>query len=293
MTKAPRPRLGDAKGPRVILCADDYGIAPGVSAGIRQLIGANRLTATSCMTAAAHWQEQGTALRPFSGQVDIGLHLTLTGLAPLGDMPSLAPTGQFPEYPVVLRKALSGQLDRDEIMHELSRQIDRFEDVMGRLPDFVDGHHHVHQLPVVRDAVFSLLGDRFNRHQVYVRVSSDTVPTVVLRGVSVIKSLLIGAFGSGMRRRAARLGIATNFGFTGAYNFAATDDYALLFPSFLKGAKDGTLIMCHPGEPDAELARVDQVTTAREAELRYFLSDQFLHHLQEAGIRHRRFFDQP
>ena len=36
----------------IILCADDYGIAPGVNAAIRDLIARDRLNATSVMTVA-------------------------------------------------------------------------------------------------------------------------------------------------------------------------------------------------------------------------------------------------
>jgi predicted glycoside hydrolase/deacetylase ChbG (UPF0249 family) len=38
---------------------------------------------------------------------------------------------------------------------------------------------------------------------------------------------------------------------------------------------EGGLIMCHPGRVDAELERVDPLTTVREREYDYFLSDAF------------------
>ena len=37
---------------RIILCADDYGISPAVSAAIRDLIARGRINATSVMVAA-------------------------------------------------------------------------------------------------------------------------------------------------------------------------------------------------------------------------------------------------
>ena len=39
---------------RIWLCADDYGISPGVNAGIRELILRRRINATSVMVAAPH-----------------------------------------------------------------------------------------------------------------------------------------------------------------------------------------------------------------------------------------------
>ena len=47
----------------LLLCADDYGLAPGVNAAIRDLIAQGRLTATSVMSLCPHWREGAAALR--------------------------------------------------------------------------------------------------------------------------------------------------------------------------------------------------------------------------------------
>ncbi len=47
---------------RIVLCADDYAIAPGVSAGIRELIAAGRLNATSVMTVFPGLDAEAAAL---------------------------------------------------------------------------------------------------------------------------------------------------------------------------------------------------------------------------------------
>ena len=36
---------------------------------------------------------------------------------------------------------------------EITRQFEAFAAAFGRPPDFVDGHHHVHLFPQIRDAV--------------------------------------------------------------------------------------------------------------------------------------------
>ena len=46
--------MGVADTRRIWLCADDYGMAPGVNTAIRELIQQRRLNATSVMTAAPH-----------------------------------------------------------------------------------------------------------------------------------------------------------------------------------------------------------------------------------------------
>ena len=65
---------------RIILCADDYGISPAVSAAIRDLIARGRVNATSVMVAAPSFNgAEAAALREAAGAMAaIGLHVTLT-----------------------------------------------------------------------------------------------------------------------------------------------------------------------------------------------------------------------
>ena len=136
-----------------ILCADDYGFSPGISSAIRDLIDRGRLSATSCMTMSPFWPDHASWLKPYADQVDVGLHLTLTDQRPLGPMPRTAPGDRFPPLRMLMRKALTRQLDQGEIDSELNRQLDAFERAFGRVPSHIDGHQHIHQLPVVRQAV--------------------------------------------------------------------------------------------------------------------------------------------
>jgi predicted glycoside hydrolase/deacetylase ChbG (UPF0249 family) len=50
---------------------------------------------------------------------------------------------------------------------------------------------------------------------------------------------------------------------------------AALFPRFLAGLPDGSVIMCHPGEVDDELRRLDPVTDQRAREYAYLGGDEF------------------
>jgi hypothetical protein len=49
----------------------------------------------------------------------------------------------------------------------------------------------------------------------------------------------------GLRKAAAALGLRTNHGFSGHYDFRG--DYAALFPRFLRRPGPMHLVMCHPG----------------------------------------------
>ena len=60
----------------ITLCADDFGIAPGVDDGIMALAESGRLTAVSCMTVLPRWPAAAQRLVALASRVDIGLHFT-------------------------------------------------------------------------------------------------------------------------------------------------------------------------------------------------------------------------
>jgi predicted glycoside hydrolase/deacetylase ChbG (UPF0249 family) len=89
------------------------------------------------------------------------------------------------------------------------------------------------------------------------------------------KGLVLDWLSRRFRARADALGIRTNPAFAGTYTFAATAQIAALFPRFLDGLPDGGVVMCHPGEVDDELRRLDPLTDLRAREYTYFAGDEF------------------
>jgi predicted glycoside hydrolase/deacetylase ChbG (UPF0249 family) len=273
-------------GTPVALCADDYGFAPGVDEGILALASAGRLSALSCMTLLPRWKAAAGHLAPLFGRVDIGLHFTLTDLAPLGPMPRLAPAGDLPPLRRLLAQAYAGGIDAGEIAAEFARQYDAFEAALGRPPDFVDGHHHVHQLPGIRDAVAAALAGR--PAPFWVRNTATPAGLALRRGVDVPRALGLSVLGGMARRRWRQAGVSTNLDFAGVRSFAERAPYRDLLRRYLAGARPGLLVMCHPGRVDAELAGRDSVTAPREAELAYLGGDAFPEDLVAAGCRLER-----
>ncbi len=266
---------------KIILCADDYGLAPGIGIGIRQLIDQGRVTATGCMTVSPFWPEEARKLGALSSRADIGLHFTLTDHQPLGPMPSLAPDGRLPPLGRLMARAFLGRLDPDEIAGELERQIDRFAAELGRPPDFIDGHHHVHQLPGVRGAVAAAFLRRVSGG--YVRYCAEPMTSLRRIGVATKRAAVISLIGAGWARRGRRSGIPGNRGFRGVRGFTEPS-YAALLPRWLERAEDDLLIMCHPGQADDALRQVEHVVDQREEELRVLAGDAFGAALRAAGI---------
>lgn len=274
---------------RLILCADDYAIAPGVSRGIRRLLEAGRLTATSCMTASRFWPAEAKALRTAATEADIGLHLTLTNLQPLTAMPRTCPDGRFPDIQALTIASWRRRLDLDEIEAELGRQLDAFEAEFGALPAFLDGHQHVHQLPGIRDVVLELWQRRLAARGAWLRVTDEPLAAIVRRGVERTKTGIVALLGRRLGRQARVRGIPVNDSFTGVHDFSGRVPYERLFARFLTGARGRHLVMCHPGEVDDALRAVDDVTATREEELRFFESAAFPSLVAGRGLALARF----
>ena len=133
------------------ICADDFGLEAGVNEGILQLVAQGRLSAVSCLTQGASFRQDSAKLA--SMDVDIGLHLNFTE----------ALTGSDIVQPVVklILQAYSQALSIDRVRAQINQQFDLFEEHVGRSPEFVDGHEHVHQLPVIREALVTVLKNRY------------------------------------------------------------------------------------------------------------------------------------
>jgi chitin disaccharide deacetylase len=260
---------------RLILCADDYALAPGVSRAIRELSAARRLNATSVMTPGPHLVDEAKVLLEVAPPgFQIGLHVTFTGgLAPL-----TRPT--LPRYfglGGLMARAFARQLPKRLIEAEVEAQFEAFLAAFGRPPDFVDGHQHAHLLPVIRPAVVAAC----RRH----------APKAWLRQCAGVggaglgpKGQILATLSSGLKRDALAGHFTTNPAFAGAYDFRRAGAFPDLFPRFLEGLPDGGLVMVHPGHVDEALTHVDPVHRPREIEYAYLAGERFPADLAEAGF---------
>jgi len=278
--------LVNSRSPKpLVLCADDYGISPGVGRGIRALAAAGRLSATSCMTVFPEWRDEAPQLVEVADRIGVGLHLTLTDHAPLGPMPRLAPGGRLPALGRLIRLAHTGRLDRSEIAGEIARQLDAFEAATGRPPDFVDGHQHVHVLPVIRSAVLALFDGRLDRRRTWLRSCVEPTARILRRRVDAPRALVIASLARPLHRHAVRSGIPGNRGFAGVTSFRPGRSAEADFGAYLRHSGPRPLVMCHAGEPDDVLARRDPIVAARAEELRFLAGDRFAELLDEHGLR--------
>jgi len=265
---------------RLLICADDYAISPAVSAGIRELALAGRLSATGVMTCMRHWSAEAPALRPLVGRIAVGLHFTLTDQAPLGPMPVLAPAGRLPPIARLVTLGLFGRLPGGEIAAELDRQLDAFESHFGAPPDFIDGHQHVHLFPGVWPLVLAAFDRRLDPRRCWLR---DCTETGLWRRPDAVKAAIIDRFGRALARGAKARGIRCNRGFSGFYDIGR-HSLAEAFPAMVAGAADGHLLMVHPGHVDEALRACDSLTEPRQAEWDFLAGPDLPACLERLGL---------
>jgi predicted glycoside hydrolase/deacetylase ChbG (UPF0249 family) len=262
-----------AEGPRrLAICVDDYGLGEGVDEAVLALARQGRISATSCMTGAPHWVAGAPALRELDpGLVDAGLHVDLTEYT----------------FDPALRQSLKGWLARSHLRlvpraalrAEIDAQLDAFEQAMGRPPAHVDGHQHVHQLPVVRDVLLAALDARYGTHRPWLRCARRPRGSQG-RG----KAWVIETLGSaGLARLARARGYAQNGHLLGVYDFQGdADRYLALLGQWLPTAGDGDLLMCHPA---TRLVPGDAIAPARVWEYQVLAGPAFGALLAREGLR--------
>jgi predicted glycoside hydrolase/deacetylase ChbG (UPF0249 family) len=279
--------LGQAQSaPRPIwLCADDYGISLSVNRAIRDLVMRGRINATSVMVLAPSFDRSEAAslnmLNAGVRRVAIGLHVTLT--APFRPISGGFPATRSGEFPSLERMFLRGALrtlGRRRLAAEIAAQFEAFVELFGRKPDFIDGHQHVHLFPQVGGALLDVAGDL--APDIWVRQCGRAAAS----GRADRKGLVLDMLSRRFRARATTRGIRTNPAFAGTYDFmaSAAPDFAQLFPGFLEALPAESVVMCHPGFVDAELERLDPLTTLREREYAYFADDAFPALLRAHGV---------
>jgi predicted glycoside hydrolase/deacetylase ChbG (UPF0249 family) len=252
----------------LIVNADDYGRAPGVSRGILAAHREGIVTSTTVMVNQPGVEEQLAEALACPG-LGVGLHLVYTAWRPVlppEQVPDLVDdNGLFLEQHDVWARA--EQIPLDQLQAELTAQLERFVDLAGRLPDHLDCHHFVHLYPPFFQ-VYAELAARFHLPlripfppETEFEQAARTLPFLegfprdLVRGMIVTNSALVKA------RRLAHPDrfISTFFG-RGALTLEALLGLLETLPGGV------TELMCHPGYDDPALA-ASSYRAEREIEL--------------------------
>jgi predicted glycoside hydrolase/deacetylase ChbG (UPF0249 family) len=228
----------------IAVCVDDFGLHKGVNRAALDLGEKGRISSITCLVDGHAWPAGAHALKHSTANVEIGLHLNFTE--------DFGQNRFFRKLSRLIVSAHARRLDRAAITHEIERQLDRFESDLDRAPDFIDGHQHVHQLPIIREALIEVLNGRSTIGKPWIRSTRPPQAQAARRLPYAIriKSRLIAWLGAAsLERLAQRHGYPQNRHLLGVYGFGANPPYADLLKIWLTGAQSRDVLMCHPALP--------------------------------------------
>jgi hopanoid biosynthesis associated protein HpnK len=262
---------------RLIVNADDFGMAPGVNRAILEAHRTGIVTSTSLLANGAAFDEAAAAARA-TPALGVGLHLNLTQGRPLSDPATLGALlnadGEFlGNAEKLYSRMVTGHLPLDAAEREIRAQIERVQDA-GIQPTHLDGHQHVHMWP----PLFSLAARLAAEYGLYgVRAPRErrvAIPALLRRNAGFRGKILVQA---GVGLGLAFLAVASSAALEAAgvatpdyfYGVSATGylDRATL-EDVLRDVPDGVSeLMCHPGYVDETLERVEtRLVRQRETE---------------------------
>lgn len=264
----------------IIVCADDFAQTEAIDQAILSLILSGRLTATSCLTYSPRWPKAAASITPQVRELAaIGLHLDFTAFA-----------NYKMRLPKLIAMSYTRQLSLNAVEASIHAQLDAFEEALNSPPDYVDGHQHVHQLPQIRNALISILKQRYPHKTPWLRVAKPPLQ-------DGFKALVIGMLGSQALMQLARQNdIEFSQSLLGVYAFdEALSQYQIKIKKWFELAcadklKAPIVLMCHPSLANnaqtmpTDLSQ-DSIYSARIMEYQYFSSDSFKQSLDAFGIK--------
>ena len=142
---------------RLIVHADDFGETVEITRGICAAIEGGAVTSTTILANMPGTADALQRVAGLSGKASFGVHLNLCeGNALTAGRTLVGPHGHFHSKRALFLRAISGMLSEAEVEAELRAQIAVVRDAGVRI-SHVDGHKHLHQLPVVCAAVARIL----------------------------------------------------------------------------------------------------------------------------------------
>jgi predicted glycoside hydrolase/deacetylase ChbG (UPF0249 family) len=144
---------------RVVLNADDFGLAPAHTRRVAALRAKGLLMDVSLLANGTSFDEAALGLRG-AGLFETGVHLCITGgerpVSAPRDVPSLLSGGSFrAHWPGVLMALTAGRIRRAEVEREWEAQIARAERA-GLRVTHLDSHQNLHLHPLLFPVVVAL-----------------------------------------------------------------------------------------------------------------------------------------
>jgi chitin disaccharide deacetylase len=249
---------------KLIVHADDYGLAPSVSKGILSAHVDGIVSSTSILINSVTEDEIAWLLKTPS--LDTGIHLTLTSgssVLPKEEVSQLVDSNGFffkkdsGERPLTESGFIDlTSLPEAEILTEFEAQLYKSIN-LGIKPSHLDSHHHIHSDPKALSCLIYLA----QKNKLAIRSISES-----------------------MCQKLRESGIITNDYFEGRF-FGKKFVTVSMLTSIIRDLKPGiTELMCHPGEISNELKSISGYTSDRENELEVLKNVQVRNELSMTNV---------
>lgn len=234
---------------RLIINADDYGLAEDVSKGIIECYTHGAVTDMSMLAVGeSFWHAAELAKK--NNINEVGVHLALTGpFVPVSlaeKIPSLLDKNKrFPKsYMEFLTNFFTGCVNKNEIYTEFRNQIFKIKKENFKITH-IDGHQHVHTVPAILEIVIRLMKEeninyvRFPSEKIGI-ITKLTDPHILIRNLSLVAMC-------GLSKKLLKSsGVKHNDYFIGHSRAHEMNRENLIFA--LSRLEDGlTELGCHPG----------------------------------------------
>ncbi|HET7612574.1 MAG TPA: ChbG/HpnK family deacetylase [Gemmatimonadaceae bacterium] len=266
---------------KLVVNADDLGLAESVNRGIAETIEMGVVTSTSLMVNTPACDDairRLRYLRALGKSVSVGLHFNIVMGPPLSECSSLVDdrTGEFLPLHSLIWRSVARKVNLEDVKLELDAQLERAKHLLAKINmrvTHIDSHRHAHVLP----GIFELVLRTAKEHGItHVRHPYESRPMP----------------------RSTRAVVASRLLRTILYKQRPMDDVsfagigAMASPTFHRDISQMlgdlpagvTELMVHPGYDSAELAALDDYRASREREVYALISPRLRERIQELGV---------
>jgi hopanoid biosynthesis associated protein HpnK len=281
---------------RLIVNADDFGLAESVNRGIIVAHREGILTSASLLANGSAF-EQSIALADQCPDLSIGIHLNISDgipISPARSIPTLVNDhGELHLSPLrIWIRILTRQIRLEDVHSEFRAQLLKVSRA-GLTPTHLDGHLHVHVLPQLSPIAIGLAREfRIRCVRCPAENLQATLPALWKFGGAGIAALRRSAIALGVsslarpfRKQLRVAGLVSPNAFYGLTQTGFLD--VKMLSALLHSVPDGTTeLMCHPGYPSAELETVGgELTRSRPTEVLALTSRETRETTERLGIR--------
>ncbi|MBL7155870.1 MAG: ChbG/HpnK family deacetylase [Candidatus Omnitrophica bacterium] len=272
---------------KLVINADDFGLAPDINRGVIKCFKEGAVTDMSLLAAGASFEHAAGLAREHNINA-LGVHLALTcsfkPVSPEKDVPTLLGTNSvFPKnYKTFLTKYFAGLVKGEEISREFANQIARIKKEGFKITH-VDSHQHVHMVPGILKILMKLAKDE---NIEYVRFPFEKIGFLKKLSAPPIwaRNILLSSMCRLSKKSLDLAGIKHNNYFIGHASSHRLKEREL--DLIIAGLKEGlTEFACHPGYLTGDIRKKHPSHRNSEEELKILCGENFLKKINKQSIK--------